>query len=406
MDPTLCPNCQERFPTTDVVVDEVVNARYRSSGFGRNTRRTYSGKPLYGHLLLCPQCAAAYNRLERLRPIGRRTSNYAFASLFVGAGIYLLGAMVAPALATGPSGLLLAIPFALALLVLIVGLSIVIICRMLGRTALRFLTRPGLVLSAGTLSPTPAAPSGPASAEPVLSLAVGKDGRPLTPEQRRAARRRRRVRNRLFWAAAITGWLVVIALIVGGLGFAVTHLQQQSAGHFSYQDSLAGGASGWPQSNGCFSSNGAYHISPPGDKYALSCFAPTTNGYTDLDLSVTANLVSGPDNASYGLLFRVIDPGDAYVFEVFADGHARLDTIANGTVTPLSTVWNVRGMRTGTGQSNDLRVVARGSLITCYVNGTQVGQLSDTRFAGGQVGLFAGMPGIDVAYTNFSVQRP
>lgn len=406
MDPNLCPNCQERFPTTDVVVDEVIGT-YSASGYGRFVRRTYRGRSKYGHLLLCPQCAAAYNRLDRLRPIGRRTSNYAFVGLFAGAGIYALGAAVAPALAAGPGALLLVLPFALALLALITGLSLVVYCRVLARSALRFLDRPGLVLSGGTLAPRPAAPAIAAGADgPVLALAVGPDGKPLTPEQRRAARRRRRTRRRLFWGAAIVGWLAVIALIVGGLGFAVAHLQQQTAGQYSYQDPLTGGASGWSQRDGCFSANGAYHISPLGDKYALSCFAPTTNGFTDLDLRVTAQLVSGPDDASYGLIFRSVDPGDSYIFEVFADGHARLDTASTGTVSPLSTTWDVPGMRTGTGQSNDLRVVARGSLITCYVNGSQVGQLSDTRYAGGQVGLYAGMPGMDVAYTNFSVQRP
>ncbi len=51
------------------------------------------------------------------------------------------------------------------------------------------------------------------------------------------------------------------------------------------------------------------------------------------------------------------------------------------------------------------RAVARGSTFTCFVDGKQVGTITDTHSSRGLVGLSVVDPGVDVAFTNFSVAQ-
>jgi hypothetical protein len=53
-----------------------------------------------------------------------------------------------------------------------------------------------------------------------------------------------------------------------------------------------------------------------------------------------------------------------------------------------------------------LGVLADGDLLTLFVNGEQVGQVTDPTFADGAIALLAGTfdePGVDVAFDNFAL---
>jgi hypothetical protein len=55
---------------------------------------------------------------------------------------------------------------------------------------------------------------------------------------------------------------------------------------------------------------------------------------------------------------------------------------------------------------NELTVRAVGNRLSLSINGTEVATRSDATFAGGNVGLFVGGDGNQVAVSHFSIQTP
>jgi hypothetical protein len=170
----------------------------------------------------------------------------------------------------------------------------------------------------------------------------------------------------------------------------------------NFTDPLTLNSEGWPSRGACTFHDGAYHIAPINNGDGVTCFSPA-GGYSDFDLQVTAQVVSGSPDVGYGLAFRGVDSGDEYIFEVTTAGAARVDLVSVGTITPLSPVWTLPSGPLGLGASHLLRVVARGNTFTCFVDNTQVGSLSDNRYSHGEVGLAVSSSNIDVAFTAFSV---
>jgi hypothetical protein len=118
-------------------------------------------------------------------------------------------------------------------------------------------------------------------------------------------------------------------------------------------------------------------------------------------------LASGPAQSDFGIVFRAGDTltvDNGYVFVITADGEAQLYVLQNGTVTPLSAAWQFpAGVSRVPGAAHVLEVQASGSILTCLVDGSQVGSFSNSRFGSGRVGLYVAQPGADVAFTHFSV---
>ena len=218
----------------------------------------------------------------------------------------------------------------------------------------------------------------------------------------RAARaRKRKWRRRLAWTGGILALLLAVGVVLSLGGITGGKFVFNASNADPYSDSLATNASGWPQQNGCGERDGAYHISPTNTQFAQMCFAPAGR-YSDLDEEVTATQTSGPAEGEFGLVFRLVDSGDGYIFIATGDGRAFLAKIASGQITPISDAWPYSA--DAYGQPRTLRVVAQGAIITCYINGARVGTLTDSTYANGGVGLMAGSGGVDVAFTDFSVK--
>lgn len=227
----------------------------------------------------------------------------------------------------------------------------------------------------------------------------------LDAESKAAARatraRKRRWRRRLAWGGGILALLLAVGVVLSLGAITGGKFVFNASNASPYSDSLATNASGWPQRNGCGERGGAYHISPSNTQFAQLCFAPAGR-YSDLDEEVTATQIAGPAEGEFGLVFRLVDSGDGYIFIVTSDGTAFLAKITSGQITPVSGAWSYAA--DSFGQPRTLRVVAQGAIITCYVNGTRVGTLTDSTYANGGVGLMAGSGGVDVAFTDFSVK--
>ena len=83
-------------------------------------------------------------------------------------------------------------------------------------------------------------------------------------------------------------------------------------------------------------------------------------------------------------------PHNAYYFRVYASGaNWTAGKSANAYPTDVTS-----GALTGvTATDFTMRMVANGSSISCFVNGTQVGSFSDSGFASGSVGITESNPG-------------
>jgi hypothetical protein len=389
----LCPNCGQRPGDTNTAYDEVVASSVSSSGGFRSHRLSVRAVSTYGRVWLCAPCAAAYRRVVALRARSQQLLRVGGIGLVIG---ILLFALLYAALQRDVALVaLLSLPLLAGTLVLLTGIGMLAASRLLKGKATRFLTSPNLARMA--------APEERPVASGTPHAAARLPEETLTRAERRArranARRRQRLKLTAIGAGSIAGLVVVVTI----LSLAIQHLRLSTD---AYSADLTASASGWANDEQCAEHDGAYHVAPPGQQYGVMCLAPTGD-YQNFDLKVTAHLVSGPAQSSFGIVFRAGDTltiGNGYVFVVSEDGGAQLDVLQNGTVTPLSAAWQFpAGVSRVPGASHVVEVQASGGTLTCLVDGSQVGSLSDGRFDAGRVGLYVAQPGADIAFTQFSV---
>jgi serine/threonine protein kinase len=115
-------------------------------------------------------------------------------------------------------------------------------------------------------------------------------------------------------------------------------------------------------------------------RWCMPEITPTTDFY----LTVDAQRVSGPLDASYGLVFRHSD-GNYYLFSIRDDGFYNFNLWYGFT---WSTVIDWTGtLAIHPGEVNQLAVLAEGTRFTFSINGEQVVEVEDVQLAQGETGL-------------------
>jgi hypothetical protein len=166
-----------------------------------------------------------------------------------------------------------------------------------------------------------------------------------------------------------------------------------------YENSLTTAQSDWRNDSNCTFKPDGYHITA-----AFICYAPPED-VGNVVVSVTAKQISGVTNQFYGLVLRRTSTGNYYAFEIDGNGKWVFDVVKDNTLTRLVDVTANSAIQPGLGAANILQVRAVGSHFEFSVNGTQVGQIDDSTFSSGLLGL-GGKDGLDVAYTNFKATQP
>lgn len=127
---------------------------------------------------------------------------------------------------------------------------------------------------------------------------------------------------------------------------------------------------------------------------------------------VEATQVDGPLDNGYGMMFRVDDENDDfYLFEISGDGFVWIGRYRGGgdeEVEPLvGESWiESTAVQPGLNATNKLRVEAEGNNLIFYVNGQEIGRVTDDAFSKGDIGLMVrtlGAGGVRVQFDNFSV---
>lgn len=169
-----------------------------------------------------------------------------------------------------------------------------------------------------------------------------------------------------------------------------------------YSNALTAPAPGWASGPPCVFTSRGLAVRPAGGQ-AYICLAPTSL-LRDVSVTVTVQQTSGPPTHAFGIAFRHATPKNYYFFGINGRGRFIFTTVINDisyTIIPFTPKVVIH---TGINATNQLQVIARGHDITLYVNGTPIGQVALSTFAGGRVGL-RGISDGEVVFRQLSIAR-
>lgn len=211
-------------------------------------------------------------------------------------------------------------------------------------------------------------------------------------------------------------WLVCGVLLLAAMacsfGGGAAQAPAATESNVLFQDDFSSTSSGWERS--VFDGgevdylDGAYHIRVD-DEYA-SVWALTGGDYGDVRVETDAVMAGGVDDNEFGVICRYQDDNNFYAGSVSSDGFYAIIAIVDGDFTYLGNdaMMPSDAIKLGS-EVNRVRLDCVGPQITLYANGTQLLSVTDSSFAQGDVGLYAGTfatPGIDIAFDNFLARRP
>jgi hypothetical protein len=133
--------------------------------------------------------------------------------------------------------------------------------------------------------------------------------------------------------------------------------------------------------------------------------------FGDFVIETDARQISGPDDNSYGVLFRMRGPTEFYRFDISGDGHYGFLRRNNDDANPWTTItdWTRSPAIQQGANGNRLKILAQGSRFTFYINDQLVGEASDTAFRSGGIGLDAGSfqeGGVEIGFDNVVISEP
>lgn len=221
-------------------------------------------------------------------------------------------------------------------------------------------------------------------------------------------------------------WLVIIVLLFAGLacsfgassGPADTPSTGTNSGpmptasNVLFEDDFSSSSSGWDRSAYDFGEtdyvDGGYHIAVTAD-YSSVWSNPGISA-SDVSVEVDGSKRGGVDDNEYGVICRYQDEGNFYAGSISSDGFYAIIKIQNGEFGYVGAESMQPSDLISQGDAtNRVRLDCVGSTLTLYVNGSMLVSASDSSFASGDVGLYAGSfatPDVDIFFDNFVAQRP
>lgn len=169
-----------------------------------------------------------------------------------------------------------------------------------------------------------------------------------------------------------------------------------------YSNTLTASAAGWVSSPECLFTSSGLAVRPNGGQ-AYICFAPTSP-LMDISVMVTVQQTSGLFTHAFGIVFRHAAPKSYYFFGIDGRGRFTFTTVVNDvshTVIPFTLK---AAIHTGANAINQLKVIAKGQVITLLVNDMPVGQATLSTFASGTVGL-RGINDGEVVFQHLSIAQ-
>jgi len=155
--------------------------------------------------------------------------------------------------------------------------------------------------------------------------------------------------------------------------------------------------------------NSAYRITI-NDTNSDTWANPGDESFTDTRIEVDATKNSGPDDNDFGVICRYTDVDKFYYGVISSDGYYAIMKMTSSGGAPIGKDNMAESDQVTKGAAtNHVRFDCVGSILSLYVNGTQVDQQTDTEYTAGNVGLVAGTfseVGTDILFDNFFVYKP
>ncbi len=135
---------------------------------------------------------------------------------------------------------------------------------------------------------------------------------------------------------------------------------------------------------------------------------PKDNRFGDFVLDVDATQVGGPNDNTYGVIFRYQDDRNFYRLDISGDGYFAVFKRKDGVWAKVQDYVETPAVKQGNA-TNHLQVIAQGNQFTFNVNGETVKTFSDGDFSSGNVGVTAGTlfdnAGVQIAFDNLKVSE-
>jgi serine/threonine protein kinase len=164
-----------------------------------------------------------------------------------------------------------------------------------------------------------------------------------------------------------------------------------------FQDPFKTSDNKWEEDSHAFYSNGGYELA--GAWFTFSPVSNVGNG----TVSVRMRWLSGPSDQYYGILFRSPNTSFYYVYGISQNSQWTFSLVSNGNGSPIVPPTTCAHIVTGAGSSNTIAIRARGSHFVFYINGVQVGEVTNGAIGSGRVGLINTVGDLNVVYNDFVV---
>jgi hypothetical protein len=183
-----------------------------------------------------------------------------------------------------------------------------------------------------------------------------------------------------------------------------------------FDEQFASNNANWPDDprGVAMITNGAYRLSTRQAGQFVAVSAPVANVPSDVVVSAIFKKLAGPAGGGYGIIVRdqqqtmrdgTGQGGQFYVLEAGDKGEIGIWRRETDHWVDLLPWQHSDAVNTGTG-TNELSVKVVGNTLTLSVNGNDVSTRTDDALKGGQVGLFVGGDGNQVAVSRFTLQTP
>jgi hypothetical protein len=197
--------------------------------------------------------------------------------------------------------------------------------------------------------------------------------------------------------------ILLTALVLAACGPALTPLP--------YADDFSNPASGWktvddPSVKIAYQDGSLQFMIPELDTLAWS--VPTDKRFGDFVLDVDATQIAGPNDNSYGVIFRYVDDRNFYRLDISGDGYFAVFKYKDGKWTKVQDYAETPAVKQGAA-TNHLQVIAKGNQFTFNVNDQLVKTFSDSDFPNGNIGVTAGAlfdsADVHIAFDNLRVSE-
>jgi len=177
-----------------------------------------------------------------------------------------------------------------------------------------------------------------------------------------------------------------------------------------YEEDFEDPSSGW-----WTSSDADYAVAYQDGQYVFTIITDDYRVWTwggedfgDFILNVNAGQVSGPDQNSYGVIFRFQDSKNFYRFSISGEGQYAVHRVIDDDWEALVPWTDSPAINAGAGW-NPLRVVCQGPYANFYINGIHVADITDSTFLNGDIGFYVstdeGAKNLKVAFDDLQVWR-